>query len=148
MTYSWWDNQPFDFNAEYHSIDSPETVASAVFGLIPGEKQAPGRDLQTLLPAAPRRGSSNATLLSRGLENEGLRNRGSTKPVWLRFDAVLHEQYQGCEIAKGAWITVPPQGKMDTPLVGTTVKPLFTYSIGQKWLYLLQKILKSRYGFP
>ncbi len=29
-----------------------------------------------------------------------------------------------------------------------TVKPLFTYSIGQKWLYLLQKVLKSRHGFP
>jgi hypothetical protein len=28
-----------------------------------------------------------------------------------------------------------------------TVEPLFTYSIGQKWLYLLQKVLKSRYGF-
>jgi hypothetical protein len=29
-----------------------------------------------------------------------------------------------------------------------TVEPLFTYSIGQKWLYLLRKVLKSRYGFP
>jgi hypothetical protein len=29
-----------------------------------------------------------------------------------------------------------------------TVEPLFSYSIGQKWLYLLQKVLKLRYGFP
>ncbi len=29
-----------------------------------------------------------------------------------------------------------------------TVKPLFTYSNGQKWLYLLRKVLKLRYGFP
>jgi MFS family permease len=28
------------------------------------------------------------------------------------------------------------------------VEPLFTYSIGQKWLYLLQEVLKSRYGVP
>jgi hypothetical protein len=29
-----------------------------------------------------------------------------------------------------------------------SVKPLFMYSIGQKWLYLLRKVLiKSRYGF-
>jgi hypothetical protein len=25
---------------------------------------------------------------------------------------------------------------------------LFTYSIGQKWLYLLRKVPKLRYGFP
>ncbi len=30
----------------------------------------------------------------------------------------------------------------------STVEPLFTYSIGQKWLYLLQKVLKMRCGFP
>ncbi len=29
-----------------------------------------------------------------------------------------------------------------------TVEPLFTYSIGQRWLYLLRKVIKSRYGFP
>ncbi len=29
-----------------------------------------------------------------------------------------------------------------------TVEPLFTYLIGQKWLYLLKKVLKLRYGFP
>jgi hypothetical protein len=38
---------------------------------------------------------------------------------------------------------------MDTALViRSKVEPLFTYSIGQKWLYLLQKVLKSWYGFP
>jgi hypothetical protein len=25
---------------------------------------------------------------------------------------------------------------------------IYVYSIGQKWLYLLQKVLKSKYGFP
>ncbi len=29
-----------------------------------------------------------------------------------------------------------------------TVKPCFPYSIDQKWLYLLRKVLKSRYGSP
>jgi hypothetical protein len=29
-----------------------------------------------------------------------------------------------------------------------TVEPHFRYSIGQKWLYLSQKLLKSTYGFP
>ncbi len=33
-------------------------------------------------------------------------------------------------------------------LIRITVKPRFMYSIGQKWLYLLRKVLKSRYGFP
>ncbi len=33
-------------------------------------------------------------------------------------------------------------------MVSSTVKPLFTYSIGQKWLYVLQKVLNMRYGFP
>jgi hypothetical protein len=33
--------------------------------------------------------------------------------------------------------------------MNTAVEPLFiTYSIGQKCLYLLRKVLKSRYGFP
>ncbi len=36
--------------------------------------------------------------------------------------------------------------KREEPAV--IVEPLFTYSIGQKWLYLLQKVLKSSYGFP
>jgi hypothetical protein len=32
--------------------------------------------------------------------------------------------------------------------IQTTVKPWFTYSTGQKWLYLFQIVLKSKYGFP
>ncbi len=32
--------------------------------------------------------------------------------------------------------------------IHTTIEPLFTYSIGQKWLYSLRKVLKSRYEFP
>jgi hypothetical protein len=35
-----------------------------------------------------------------------------------------------------------------TVIYHSTVKPLFTYSIGQKWLYILQKVLKLKYGFP
>jgi hypothetical protein len=37
---------------------------------------------------------------------------------------------------------------VQSKLRGTVIKPLFTYSSGQKWLYLLQKVLISRYGFP
>jgi hypothetical protein len=40
------------------------------------------------------------------------------------------------------------RGKPVNLRVQGTVKPLFTYSIGQKWLYLLRKVLKLRYGFP
>jgi hypothetical protein len=33
-------------------------------------------------------------------------------------------------------------------MIQSTVEPLLTYSIGQKWFYLLQKVLESTYGFP
>jgi hypothetical protein len=38
--------------------------------------------------------------------------------------------------------------RLREPIFASTVEPLFMFSIGQKWLYLLRKVLKSRYGFP
>ncbi len=52
-----------------------------------------------------------------------------------------------------SYILLPNQcvhwlGTFSEQHLALTVELLFTYSIGQKWLYLLQKVLKSRYGFP